>query len=435
MHSTRPMKRTRFATVHIYAAIAVFATIPACRGADDNAAPVLDPFPESDQRIIALGDSYTSGEGARRFFAGTNVFRVNECRRTWTAYPWIVARRLERGLTFAACSGAVVDDVLTKGQYPSSPEDVLGGRPQLEVLKSDDADIVLVGIGGNDAGFSAIGKTCVFADCLTNADRWLDNLSLVRRRVTETLRAVREVATKATIFAVTYPNPLGERNCLPSLSAGEWDFVRNRFLPALNGAVKDAARTAGVNVIDVQDAFEGYRICEVDADAGAMNIIGLGRVEGMGLSLSKLNHNTLHPNARGHRLTANIVREAVARTTGNPDPVVVGGGAFGAPPIEEAPAEPVGVFIFPQDAPCAGERIDYVFDAAVDDADGFKYHVTQAAPSSTVCFREAGGTWQTATTDTSGSAALRLRVTEDGATQVLYVDALRRWTSVNFTST
>src|SRR5215212_278600 len=45
----------------------------------------VDPNPGADERIAALGDSYLSGEGARRFFRGTDAPRSNTCHRAPTA--------------------------------------------------------------------------------------------------------------------------------------------------------------------------------------------------------------------------------------------------------------------------------------------------------------------------------------------------------------
>ena len=76
--------------------------------------------------IVAFGDSFMSGEGAPDFFAGTDQKGAdqNECRRSPTAYPVLLADEndesdvpavselTEPGLDFYACSGAKLRDVL-----------------------------------------------------------------------------------------------------------------------------------------------------------------------------------------------------------------------------------------------------------------------------------------------------------------------------------
>ena len=66
-------------------------------------------------RIVALGDSFISGEGAPDFYPGTDQKGSgrNECRRAPTAYPVLIAdERAESSLDFYACSGAKLRDVL-----------------------------------------------------------------------------------------------------------------------------------------------------------------------------------------------------------------------------------------------------------------------------------------------------------------------------------
>lgn len=69
-------------------AVAVFAVLWVLRDRADDATP-LDPNPSAEHRILALGDSYISGEGSHIFFPGTNVVgdRQNQCRRSPTAFP------------------------------------------------------------------------------------------------------------------------------------------------------------------------------------------------------------------------------------------------------------------------------------------------------------------------------------------------------------
>ncbi|MFK8023216.1 MAG: hypothetical protein AB8G26_04555, partial [Ilumatobacter sp.] len=130
--------------------------------------------------VVAFGDSFISGEGARDFFESTDQKGSdrNECRRAPTAYPALVALDDDgepvghddgselgaidglsvTGLDFFACSGAKLadvldttpgdgrrsnegrdlpcepDDELAVGQYPCGPADVYGSRLQIDHL-------------------------------------------------------------------------------------------------------------------------------------------------------------------------------------------------------------------------------------------------------------------------------------------------------------
>jgi lysophospholipase L1-like esterase len=276
-----------------------------------DAAP-LDPNPSSSFRIVALGDSFISGEGADRYFPGTDEGdpeKRNLCHRASTAYPYMVAEALEASLHLYACSGARTGDVIDHAQYPDSPSDVAGGRKQLDMLKQDDPDLVLISIGGNDAGFAEIGIDCAFPglpDCRGDAPFWLHRLAdEVYPRLVKTFRRVRLAAHGAPVFALTYPNLLGPKFCpdLAGLGEGEMAFVRDVFAPRLNGIVKSAAASARVRVIDLEDAFAGYRFCEVPLGRAAANFLALEHTDGSPVTrFGDLVRGSLHPNPLGHRL-------------------------------------------------------------------------------------------------------------------------------------
>ncbi len=144
--------------------------------------------------VVAFGDSFISGEGAPRFFVGTDQRGddQNECRRAPTAYPALIALRggdpigegpdgepldpivglSNDGLDFYACSGAKLaqvldttpedgrpdndgrdlpcepDDPLAVGQYPCGPAGVYGSRLQIDHLP----DVVPGTVSGTPAG-------------------------------------------------------------------------------------------------------------------------------------------------------------------------------------------------------------------------------------------------------------------------------------------
>lgn len=102
-------------------------------------------------KYVAMGDSYSAGEGVPAFEVGTDVAASegteNKCHRSRQAYSQILASNpalnLNR-LNFVACSGATISDVLYSGQWNEPP--------QIEALSADTAVVTLT-IGGNDVGF------------------------------------------------------------------------------------------------------------------------------------------------------------------------------------------------------------------------------------------------------------------------------------------
>ena len=146
-----------------------------------------DPHESAASRMVVLGDSYIAGEGAPSYFPGTDVLHVNRCHRAATAYPYLVADELDLSLTFAACSGAKTFHVTSTGQYPAS-KDVFGAKKQLDVLREslDRTKLVLMSIGGNDAGFAEIGAACAAPgepDCRRSANFWIKRLETRRAAV------------------------------------------------------------------------------------------------------------------------------------------------------------------------------------------------------------------------------------------------------------
>jgi lysophospholipase L1-like esterase len=319
------MRRRRIFQIGIALAALVVAGLIALEifSEPPESAP-LDPYPDSSLRIVALGDSYISGEGARRYFLGTDQPRENSCHRAATAYPYRIAMRLKASLVFVACSGAETIEVTTRAQHPRSGEEhygeVYGARPQVEVLEEiEDPDVVLISIGGNDAGFREIGEKCALParpHCRPLWPGWLQRLeSTVYPRLVETYTAVREAAPEAEVFAINYPNAFDAEFCddLGDLNEEEMAFIRDVFVGELNETVIRAARAAGIHSIDITDALAGRRFCEVPLRQTAINFIAASRTHGTPIDLTKLTsliYGSLHPNPLGHEM---IEKKILAR--------------------------------------------------------------------------------------------------------------------------
>jgi lysophospholipase L1-like esterase len=164
---------------------------------------------------VALGDSYSSGEGAATtpgvdYVSGTDTddtgTQMNRCHRSRHAYPRLLDEWLTwvDGLVHAACSGAetwnlrtdsslthstceaLLGDEWTEGwanrgmvgqgagttcmQYPTDP--LLGeGTGQVSQLATltEETDLVTITIGGNDMEFGPVLKNCVIRAVLADA--------------------------------------------------------------------------------------------------------------------------------------------------------------------------------------------------------------------------------------------------------------------------
>jgi GDSL-like Lipase/Acylhydrolase family len=406
----------------------------------------LDPNPSSAFKIVALGDSYLSGEGASQYFEGTDEpggSRRNLCHRASTVHPYLAAEDLDASLTFVACSGARTADVMRSPQYPHSPDDVYGGKPQIEVLKRiADADAVLLSIGGNDAGFAEIGADCAVPgkpDCRRAASYWLRQLeSTVYPALVSTYKAVRRAAHGAPVFAMTYPNPLGPEFCpdLVGLDEAEMSFVRDVFSPRLNEIVESAAAAARVRAIDLESAVDGYRFCEKPLGETAVNFIELEHTVGAPIDVfhpGDIAHGTLHPNRLGHeRLERRVLPELRALREGRLKPLPPVPGADERPPplpIEEVDLPPPGAPQFPPGTDCHGEGVAVISRLSAE-PEASSMALSEVRPGSTVCFRTYRGKWHSRHADPAGAVRVPIDVSNAGVAsinEVLVERADRSW--------
>lgn len=259
----------------------------------------LQPGPD-DAVVVALGDSFISGEGADEFFEGTNLTGVNTCRRAPTAYP--VAIVTERGvvdvpdrLDFLACSGAKTDGI--DAQLDELVFDL--GDPD------EDIAFVLLSVGGNDALFGTIGRACLLpVDCTVLEPAMFDNLAGVEAALDDLYAHLKDRLGSVPVVVVPYPDPLASNRCDDStFSAAEHEFL-HRFAVSLDARVARAAARAGFPVVDTMPAaLAGLRLCDGPADEVGVNFLGANSVSGtleQSLNPTRWVHNSLHPNARGH---------------------------------------------------------------------------------------------------------------------------------------
>jgi lysophospholipase L1-like esterase len=333
--------------------IVVVLALVALMGVTPQQARPPDEPTGGKQVLVALGDSYMSGEGARRFFAGTDEGGGNGCRRAPTAWAAMAGTApLFDGIDFLACSGARTYNIRAD-KAAGTPklieqEDVSGAR-DTQLLQYDrnkdsyEPSLVVLSIGGNDAGFATIGQMCLApGDCSTEKSLWLAGLDEVETELRRTYAEVREDFGEVPVVVIPYPSPIAEDEsgtATPcdevALMASERTFI-TQFLDALNGRIRAAAAEAGFYYLAamrnaLRDA--GLQLCDPRNEGRpGINFIGLRSVNGtpeQRFNPANWTHNSLHPNERGH---AAMLRTFQIWRAENPqlDPV--------APPDEEAPS-------------------------------------------------------------------------------------------------
>ena len=284
-----------------------------------------------DKVVVALGDSFISGEGAEEFFDGTNQPGKSTCRRAPTAYPvlLVLERRIDvpDHLVFVACSGAKAAQVID------------GDNSQIaEVLRRaapihDRVSFVLLSIGGNDALFGTIAQACMApVNCTRLEPAFVRHLANVGATLDRTYGAIAKALPDAKVVVVPYPIPIASHGCDWSAFSGQEHAFLNRFTARLDATVTRAAADRGFSVVDTMpDALAGLRLCDGRPSDAGVNFLAANSVFGtLEQSVNPTNwvHNSLHPNARGHE----AMRAAlVAWLVGHPDLP-----AASAPPDEVA---------------------------------------------------------------------------------------------------
>jgi len=300
----------------VLAAVALMGLTPA-----QDSEPA-GPSQSSTKVLVALGDSYLSGEGASTFIKGTDEGDGNECRRAISAWPVLASQQPPfDGLVFLACSGAGTFNVRDPAGDDLQPEPIAQtGEANTQLAKYAaqyketvrDPALVVLSIGGNDAGFSTIGLSCLApGDCNEEEPSRLwseDNLDRVENRLRQTYAQVRKDFASSPVAVVPYVNAVAEAAPCPQadLSQGDVEFIRT-FLEQLNERIKEVASAYGFYYLEsMVSALEDHHLQLCDAANNGrpgVNFIGLRSVNGLAeqrFNPTQWDHNSLHPNERGH---------------------------------------------------------------------------------------------------------------------------------------
>ena len=375
---------------------------------------------ESPLKVVAVGDSWISGEGAAAFFPGTDRPGRNQCRRAGTSYPFLVARMVTPStghdgvkLISVACAGARTTNVIAfddlacsdewfpdgcpQPQYEYDADGRFGPKYQIDEVPGD-AHVVLVSIGAHDAQLDDVIALCAETEesCRPLVQPWLDALdSSMQWRFRRVFAAITAQAPDAAVVAMTYPIPLFREACGSTrLDQDETDFIIESFIPRLNELVETAAHTEGVRVVDLEEVLEGHRLCQPDGPDGdrpeiAMSAFQVQPVRGITWKLSNWFHGSFHPNELGHELIAERVAREVNGLLANPGEHAATSPRPGTTPTFVAGAP--GVSLVESDSACGDHPMQsrtmarpIKSEVSLSDVDG----------SSTVCYRPISGSWK-----------------------------------------
>jgi lysophospholipase L1-like esterase len=224
-----------------------FTVLTAAVSAVVTAFVLTGPAQAAGPAYVALGDSYSAGNGA-----GNYISSSGDCHRSNSAYPalWASAHS-PSSFTFAACSGAVTSDV-TGSQ--------LGGL-------NSSTGLVTLTIGGNDAGFSDVITTCVTGSDSTCVNRVNTAENFVRSSLTGRLdtvyNAIHAKAPNAHVVVLGYPDLYTLNVFCIGLSATKHQKI-DEAADVLDTTIASAAAAHGFTFGDVRSTFKGHELCSGD---------------------------------------------------------------------------------------------------------------------------------------------------------------------------
>jgi hypothetical protein len=281
--------------------------------------PPYDIGPAASLRYVALGDSYSAGEGAGagRYFQWQETrYRCTRtlhgiasrpvdsprplpnytctsytvghdigCHRAPTAWSFGLALKsadIIDSIENAACTGATIDrNLLYKRKDNEQPQ--VERLQQLNAAKA--VDLVTFTIGGNDVGFADIGQACFVGNgpayncrgAQKGVQKKLDKLDLAAP-----IRKLHEAAPGAVIAYVSYPQVVPDNDA--AVTKCRWlDGPERASLRSVVGEINLAeynavlkAKSEGINAVfvDISDALSGHEICTDNSHVVPIRITG-----------------------------------------------------------------------------------------------------------------------------------------------------------------
>lgn len=249
---------------------------------------------------VAMGDSYSSGEGNPAFLPPSDT---NGCHRSDKAYSNLLkgSPGFSTNVDFVACSNAFIGDFYNQ-QHAKQP-------PQKKALGADTTAVTMT-MGGNDIQFRFIMMYCVVTfHC--NTDVRLDLLTralifATGPRLETMYRDTLAAAPNAQVYVLGYPHLFSPNPALfcAGIEAGEARWFTGKE-DSLNNEIAQAIRrihNPHLHYIDTATAFRGGELC---AKTSTPYVIGLV------LDINNWVYS-FHPTAAGQRQLANAVKVAIA---------------------------------------------------------------------------------------------------------------------------
>lgn len=240
----------------------------------------------ADNEYVALGDSYSAGNGTRD--------QVDDCYRSPYGYPALLAKSANLSLDYQACSGATTATLLSDQLGTLSPA----------------TDYVTLTIGGNDVGFTSVITQCLLPSWLGDCDGALATAvstlnNQLPGRYDAVFAAIKAKAPNAKVVVAGYPHLFNGWDCnlLTFFTRAEQRKL-NSSTSDLNALTRSKATGAGFRFVDAVPSFKGHAVCD-----------WIGGEWINGLTLPTL--DAFHPNRKGNVGYANLISPALTGAAGS----------------------------------------------------------------------------------------------------------------------
>jgi len=348
-------------------------------GGTVNVMTSLKVAPSASSTYVALGDSFSSGEGNfnkgwvnYNGSADNSATATDGCDRSSQAYPELVQSWMKTKpalklpsmqLSFLACSGATTTSIwpnspaASRGLADGSGNNFNNGEsPELnDTAELAHARIVTLSAGGNDVNFSTLIETCLLASyghtakgvalaallspvlgysaddlfaagpqlCsesspVPSVSKVFSNITTLEPILQSLYMTIRSEAPHAAIYVMGYPDEIPptptaaqKKSGCGGLSGSYLPFL-SKVGPALNAAVSQAAKAAGISYVDPNTGPFSF-VGKVDHSLCNASSTWFYAVHTQGISktLSAIN-GSFHPNASGQSAMASTLEASIA---------------------------------------------------------------------------------------------------------------------------
>jgi hypothetical protein len=281
-------------TVSLLAAAVILplaVLVPGARAAD---AP---PY----QEYVALGDSWS----ADVVVADTDgppdsTYAPTGCAQSHRNYPKLLAAALKVP-TFrdATCGSATTDDFY----QPQTGLPTGETNPAQFDRLTPTTDLVTVGIGGNDAGFSGAATSCITPDprgahckekyTAGGVDQLEQRIDAAEPKLVAALQEIHRRSPNARVLVLDYLAGIPSKGCYPFVPVSDSDMAYLYVtFQKLNAMVHRAADAGGAELVDTYDPSVGHDVCQSPT---VRYVEGLGGVSVNGPAVAV----PAHPNSAG----------------------------------------------------------------------------------------------------------------------------------------